>query len=87
LTDLKSEGLKRVMGTRTLIASAINLTIGAGIFALPADVAGYLGTASWMAYVVCISLLMLMLLCFVSLGTKFTETGGAYVYVELMQVF
>lgn len=77
-----NEGLKRVLGTRALIASTINLTIGAGIFALPADVAGHLGTASWMAYVVCITLLMLILLCFVSLGTKFTETGGAYVYVE-----
>lgn len=82
MTKPTDEGLKRVMGTRALIASAINLTIGAGIFALPADVAGYLGPASWMAYVVCITLLMLMLLCFVSLGTKFTASGGAYVYVE-----
>jgi basic amino acid/polyamine antiporter, APA family len=82
LTQPENEGLKRVIGTRALIAATINLTIGAGIFALPADVAGYLGTASWMAYVACISLLMLMLLCFVSLGTKFTATGGAYVYVE-----
>lgn len=82
LTEPQHEGLKRVMGTRALIASAINLTIGAGIFALPADVAGGLGASSWMAYVVCITLLMLMLLCFVSLGTKFTATGGAYVYVE-----
>lgn len=82
MTDLNSEGLKRVMGTRALIAATINLTIGAGIFALPADVAGGLGTDSWMAYVVCIILLMLILLCFVSLGSKFTETGGAYVYVE-----
>jgi basic amino acid/polyamine antiporter, APA family len=82
LSEPDHEGLKRVIGTRALIAATINLTIGAGIFALPADVAGYLGTASWMAYVVCISLLMLMLLCFVSLGTKFTATGGAYVYVE-----
>ena len=82
MTEPTAEGLKRVMGTRALIASAINLTIGAGIFALPADVAGGLGTSSWMAYVVCITLLMLMLLCFVSLGTKFTTTGGAYVYVE-----
>jgi len=77
-----SEGLKRIIGTRALILGTINLTIGAGIFALPADVARYLGTASWMAYVICVTLLMLMLLCFVSLGTKFTSTGGAYVYVE-----
>lgn len=82
MTETSSEGLKRVMGTRALIACTINLTIGAGIFALPADVAGRLGADSWMAYVVCIVLLMLMLLCFVSLGTKFTATGGAYVYVE-----
>lgn len=82
MTEPDNEGLKRVMGTRALIAATINLTIGAGIFALPADVAGGLGTDSWMAYVVCITLLMLILLCFVSLGSKFTETGGAYVYVE-----
>lgn len=82
MTEPNAEGLKRVIGTRALIASVINLTIGAGIFALPADVAGGLGASSWMAYVVCIVLLMLMLLCFVSLGTKFTATGGAYVYVE-----
>lgn len=82
MSETNSEGLRRVIGTRALILSTINLTIGAGIFALPADVAGYLGTASWMAYVVCITLLMLMLLCFVSLGTKFTATGGAYMYVE-----
>lgn len=82
MNQTPSEGLKRIIGTRALILGTINLTIGAGIFALPADVAGYLGTASWMAYVICVTLLMLMLLCFVSLGTKFTSTGGAYVYVE-----
>lgn len=82
MTEPQNEGLKRVIGTRALIAATINLTIGAGIFALPSDVAEQLGTSSWMAYVVCIALLMLILLCFVSLGTKFTETGGAYVYVE-----
>lgn len=82
MTQPASEGLKRIIGTRALILGTINLTIGAGIFALPADVAGKLGTASWMAYIICVTLLMLMLLCFVSLGTKFTSTGGAYVYVE-----
>lgn len=77
-----SEGLKRVIGVRQLAASAINLTVGAGIFALPAVVAGYLGAASYLAYIVCTVLLMLMLLCFISLGTKFTTSGGAYAYVE-----
>lgn len=77
-----NEGLKRVIGVRQLMASAINLTVGAGIFALPAVVAGYLGTASYLAYIVCAVLLMLMLLCFISLGTKLTSSGGAYAYAE-----
>jgi amino acid transporter len=67
---------------RSLTLSAINLTVGAGIFALPAVVSGYIGTASYLAYIICAALLMLMLLCFISLGTKFTMTGGAYAYVE-----
>lgn len=82
MTEPNNEGLKRVIGVRSLILSAINLTIGAGIFALPAVVSGYIGTASYLAYIICAILLMLMLLCFVSLGTKFTMTGGAYAYVE-----
>ncbi|MBL7857995.1 MAG: amino acid permease [Cyclobacteriaceae bacterium] len=77
------EGLKRIIGVRALAASAINLTVGAGIFALPAVVAGYLGTASFMAYLLCTILLMLVLLCFIELGTKITTSGGAYVFVEI----
>ena len=77
------EGLKRVIGVRALAASAINLTVGAGIFALPAVVAGYLGTASFIAYLLCTVLLMLMVLCFIELGTKITASGGAYVFVEV----
>lgn len=82
MTESNSEGLRRVIGVRSLILSAINLTVGAGIFALPAVVSGYIGTASYLAYIICAVLLMLMLLCFVSLGTKFTMSGGAYAYVE-----
>lgn len=77
-----NEGLKKVIGVRSLAANAVNLTIGAGIFGLPAVVAGYLGTASYMAYAVCTLLLMLVLLCFISLGTRFPISGGAYVFVE-----
>jgi APA family basic amino acid/polyamine antiporter len=35
-----------------------------------------------MAYAVCTLLLMLVLLCFISLGTRFPTSGGAYVFVE-----
>lgn len=77
------EGLKRVIGVRSLTANAVNLTVGAGIFALPAVVAGYLGTTSFLAYLLCGLLLMLVLLCFIELGTKITSSGGAYTFVEI----
>jgi amino acid transporter len=77
------EGLKRVIGVRSLTANTVNLTVGAGIFALPAVVAGYLGTASFMAYLLCTTLLVLVLLCFIELGTKITTSGGAYAFVEI----
>ena len=78
----KSEGLARVIGVRRLAISAVNLTIGAGIFALPAVVAGHLGTAALLAYGLCGVLLALVLLCFVEVGSKVTITGGVYAYVE-----
>ena len=78
-----AEGLTRAIGVRRLAASAVNLTIGAGIFALPAVVAGYLGAAAVMAYALCGLLLSLVLLCFVEVGSKLTSTGGVYAYVGL----
>lgn len=78
----QDEGLKRVIGVPALTANAVNLTVGAGIFALPAVVAIHLGASAIFAYLVCAALMTLVLLCFISVGTKITTTGGAYAYVE-----
>ena len=56
----KDEGLKRIIGVRTLALSAVNLTIGAGIFALPALVAAEIGASAFLAYLVCTGLLGLV---------------------------
>ena len=47
------EGLIRAVGVRALTAAIINFTIGAGIFVLPAVVAGKIGNAAPIAYIVC----------------------------------
>ena len=76
------EGLKKVIGVRSLAANAVNLTVGAGIFVLPAVVATYLGAASFLAYMVCAVLMGMVLLCFMEVGSKIPVTGGVYAYIE-----
>lgn len=78
----KEEGLKRVIGVGTMATNAVNLTVGAGIFALPAVVAGQLGAGAIWAYLLCGILLGLVLLCFAEVGSKMSITGGVYAYVE-----
>ncbi len=79
----KDEGLKRVIGVRSLAINAVNLTVGAGIFALPAAVAFILGPAGFWAYMICAVLLGLVMLCFIEVGSKITTTGGVYTYAEV----
>ncbi len=79
---LDNEGLKREIGTWGLIANAINITIGAGIFILPAIVAEKLGTGSIWSYFVCGALMILIMLCFAETGARITRSGGAYSYIE-----
>ena len=78
----KEEGLKRKIGTWGLSANLINIMIGAGIFVLPAIVAAGLGSASVLAYLFCGLLIALVMLCFAEIGSKITQTGGAYAYIE-----
>lgn len=74
--------LVRAIGPWTLGANAINMTVGAGIFALPALVAALLGPAAIVAYLVCGALMLLVLACFAEVGTRVTRSGGAVAYIE-----
>ena len=65
-----------------LSANIINIVIGAGIFVLPAIVAAGLGSASIFAYLFCGFLIILMMLCYAEVGSKITDTGGVYTYIE-----
>jgi basic amino acid/polyamine antiporter, APA family len=75
--------LVRVVGSWGLAAAIINVTIGAGIFRLPASVAATLGTAAPAAYVVCALAMGLIVLCFAEAGSRVAMTGGPYAYVEV----
>lgn len=72
---------QRQLGAGSLAINAVNITIGTGIFILPAYVAGYLGAMSFLAYLFCSLLMGLVMMCFAELGSTATSTGGAYTMI------
>lgn len=74
--------LDRAIGPWALGANAVNLTVGAGIFALPAAVAAILGPAAILAYLLCAALIMCVLACFAEVGSRTRRSGGAVAYIE-----
>jgi amino acid transporter len=77
----QSESLVRAMGTFGLAAAIINITIGGGIFRLPANVASSLGAAAPVAYVICAAAMALIVRCIAVAGSRVSLTGGPYAYV------
>lgn len=83
-SPLSSEStLVRSLGTFAVAASIVNITIGAGIFRLPADMAGTLGATAPLAYLLCAIVMGLIVLCMAEAGSRVTLTGGPYAYVEV----
>lgn len=76
-------GLIRAVGTWGLAAAIANVTIGGGIFRLPAAVAAALGPAAPVAYVVVAIAMGLIVLCMAEAGSRVSLTGGPYAYVEI----
>lgn len=74
--------LVRALGPVALAAAIANVTIGGGIFRLPAAVAASVGAAAPLAYVVCAVAMGLIVLCIAEAGSRVSLTGGPYVYVE-----
>jgi basic amino acid/polyamine antiporter, APA family len=77
---LRNEGLSREIRKWDLIALLVNVTVGAGILRLPADVERTVGNYSPAAFVVCAMIIGLIALCFAEVGSRFSGTGGPYLY-------
>lgn len=76
------ENLKREIGTFSLASAVVNVTVGTGIFVLPALAAENLGAAAIVCFFICAALVFLIALCFAEVGSKVTVSGGAYAYIE-----
>lgn len=75
--------LVRALGIWALAANIVNVTVGGGIFRLPAAAGTALGTAAPLAYVVCAVAMGLIVICFAEAGSRVSLTGGLYAYVEV----
>lgn len=82
-TPKSEHSLVRAVGVWGLAAAIANVTIGGGIFRLPAAVAGALGAAAPLAYLVCAVAMGLIVMCIAEAGSRVSLTGGPYAYVEL----
>lgn len=76
------EGLVRGIRRWDLVAVAINGIIGAGIFGLPSEVFRQIGPYSVFAFIACALVVTLIILCFAEVSSRFSGTGGPYLYAR-----
>lgn len=82
MKKVSEEGLVRGIRQWDLVGVVINSIIGAGIFVLPAKSFNLIGNYSLIAFVICAFVVVLIILCFVEVSSRFSETGGPYLYAR-----
>jgi basic amino acid/polyamine antiporter, APA family len=75
-------GLLRTLGLLDLTAISLNTIIGSGIFLLPATVAATVGVWAPLSFLASGILSLVFALAFAEAGSRFSETGGPYVYAR-----
>jgi amino acid transporter len=82
MKKVSEEGLIRGIRRWDLVAIAINAIIGAGIFGLPTKAFSLIGSYSLFAFAACAIVVALIVLCFAEVGSRFSDTGGPYLYAR-----
>jgi APA family basic amino acid/polyamine antiporter len=80
--EARQEALVRGIGRGSMVALFVNAVVGAGIFGLPSRVHEILGPYALLAYIGCALLVLLVVLCFAEVGSRFETTGGPYLYAR-----
>ena len=81
--EAEASGLLRGISRPLLVALIVNAVIGAGILGLPGRAFAVAGTWSLLAWVLCGILIGAVALCFAEVGSRFTQTGGPYLYARV----
>jgi basic amino acid/polyamine antiporter, APA family len=64
------------------VALMVNSIVGAGIFGLPSRAYALVGTWSLLAFLACAAVVALLALCYAEVASRFTGTGGPYLYAR-----
>jgi len=70
------------MGRWTLAALIVNCIIGSGVFGLPSILASLVGPASITAVLLAALVVAIIMACFSEVASRFTQTGGPYLYAQ-----
>jgi APA family basic amino acid/polyamine antiporter len=80
--DQRDAGLVRAVGPLGLAAGTIGMMIGAGIFAVPSELAASLGPFAPLAFVACAIGIGAVAICCAEGGSRMPTSGGIYGYVD-----
>jgi len=74
--------LRRVMGPKLLLLFIIGDILGTGVYALTGDVAGEVGGAAWLPFLIAFGVAMLTAFSYLELVTKYPQAAGAALYTH-----
>jgi amino acid transporter len=81
-SDRSPVTLLRSIDLKALSAGIFNTIVGAGIFVLPATVAGLVGSGAGFAYLFCAVAILFVMLAYASAGSRVTDAGGSIAYIH-----
>ncbi|MCW2747408.1 MAG: amino acid permease [Nocardioidaceae bacterium] len=81
-TEESQPELKRVLGSKLLLLFIVGDILGTGIYALTGQVAGEVGGAAWVPFIVAFVVATLTALSYLELVTKYPQAAGAALYVH-----
>src|SRR5690606_29144048 len=82
VTDGKETELHRVIGPKLLLFLIMGDIIGAGIFAITGKVAGQVGGAAWLPFLIAFTIATLTAFSYLELVTKYPHAAGAALYIH-----
>src|ERR687891_435121 len=82
MTAASKPSILRGIGRWDLVALMVNITIGSGILGLPAKLFALTDVYSVVALVLCAVLVAIVAICFAEVGSRFTNTGGPYLFTR-----